>query len=37
MHMHGVCGWCLQRSEKGVGLLGLDIQMILRHHIAAGN
>lgn len=37
MTIYKVCAWCLQRPERSLEHLELDLQVIMTHHVSAGN
>jgi hypothetical protein len=36
-YIHQVHAWCLQRSEEVIRYPELELEMIVSHHVCAGN
>jgi hypothetical protein len=37
VHMHCMCAWGPQKPEKAIRVSGLELQMVVSHHVGAGN
>lgn len=37
IYVHHMHTWCLQRSERVLELLELELEMVVSHHVGAGN
>lgn len=35
--VYHICAWYLELSEEGIRSLGMELQMIVNHHIGVGN
>lgn len=37
MYVYHICAWCPWRSDRALDLQKLELQIVMSHHIAAGN